>query len=62
MVKSPVPICRSVLLGILIPDVEDAVNRILPPFADIADCGGRPNAELPSTDERNGILYIGFGF
>jgi hypothetical protein len=60
-----VPICTSALFGILIPDVEDAVNRILPPLDTLeagGGGGGRPNPEEPSILARNGILYIEFGF
>jgi hypothetical protein len=47
-----------VLFGILIPDVDDAVKRILPPVAVAVICGGRPNAEVPAILARNGILFI----
>ena len=46
------------------PDVDDAVNRRLPPFAALDGSGGgaRPNAKFPGIVARNGILYIGVGF
>jgi len=60
MVKSPVPICRSALFGILMPDVDEAVNRILPPTAAGAAArgGGRPTADVPAILARNGIRFI----
>ena len=46
------------------PDVDDAVNRRLPPFAAVDRGGGgpRPNAKFPGIVARNGILYIEVGF